>query len=269
MCKKLVSIICVLALTSMGFAEVIGNFGESGNGLDGWTDESGSESVLSISTTGATIGSGALRVQVQGPAWYNHIGDKVLSADQMGKIMDGTYTAFTVDVTRFAAEGWTTSDAGWGWWTPESRLFFSLSATAYNEYGQEGSYGGGQEKFGAEWYPSTLNYRSLENPDLLIAPGMLPDGVDPDPDGTLTASWDLAAEVAGIQAALINAGFIYADPDGNALGLAGMDIRLIANVTCWNGPGMSTYYLDNAQLIPEPATMTLLALGLALLRRKH
>lgn len=267
MCKKLLTIICVLALASMSFAEVIGNFGEGTDGLDGWTNESGTESTLSVSSTGATLGGTALKVQVQGPAWYNHIGDKVLSADQMGKVMDGTYTAFTVDVTRFAAEGWTTSDAGWGWWTPESRLFFSLSATAYNEYGQEGSYGGGQEKFGAEWYPSTLN-----TGDVLTAPGMLPwrEGQQyADPDGTLTAMWDLAVEAAGIQTALFNAGFIYADPDGNAMGLAGMDIRLIANVTCWNGPGMSTYYLDNAQLIPEPATMTLLALGLALLRRKH
>lgn len=266
MCKKLM-VTLVLALAALSYAEVIGNFGEGAGGLDGWTNESGSESTLGVSATGATIGSTALKVQVQGAAWYNHIADKVLTADQMAKVMDGTYDKFTLDVTRFAAEGWTTSDAGWGWWTPESRLFFSLSATAYNEFGQQGSYGGGQEKFGAFWYPSTLNAG-----DTLTAPGMLPwrNGQQyADADGTLVASWDLAVEVAGIQNALANQGFIYADPDGNALGLAGMDIRLIANVTCWNGPGPCTYYIDNAQLIPEPATMTLIGLGLALLRRKH
>lgn len=271
MCKKLISFMFVLVLTSFGFAEVIGNFGNGVDGLDGWINESGTESTLSVSATGATAGSTALKVQVQGAAWYNHIADKILSADQMAKIMDGTYTAFTLDVTRFAAEGWTSADIGWNWWTPESRLFFSLSATAYNEYGQEGSYGGGQEKFGAEWYPSSLE-SIITLPDQTEPGNHLPwrEGVQyADPDGTLTASWDLATEVAGIQAALFNAGFIYADPDGNSEGLAGMDIRLIANVTCWNGPGPCTYYIDNAQLIPEPATMTLLGLGLALLRRKH
>jgi len=266
MCTKLISLVCVLVLASASYGVVIGDFGNGTDGLDGWTNESGSESTLSVSATGATLGSTALKVEVQGSAWYNHIADKVLDTGQIASILDGTYTKFSVDVTRFAAEGWSTTDAGWGWWTPESRLFCSLSAGAYNQYRVFKTVGSGREMLGANWYPSTLNSGGT-----FIAPGMLPwrNGVQyADPDGTLTAEWLLAGEVANLKAQLTDQGYIY-NANGD-LGLDGMDIRLLANVTCWNGPGPSTYYLDNAQLTPEPATMVLLGLGgLALIRRKR
>jgi len=251
MCKKLVSFVCVLALASASYGEVIGDWG---SGLDGWVDQGGA--TLSDSTMG-------LKVAVQGAAWYNPIVDKVLNTGQIASILDGTYTKFSVDVTRFAAEGWSTVDAGWGWWTPESRLFFSLSAGAYNQYNVFKAVGSGREILGANWYPSTIL-------DVYAPDNHLPwrNGVQyADPDGMLTAEWLLAGEVANLKAQLTDQGYIY-DAEGN-IGLAGMDLKLIANVTCWNGVGPSTYYLDNAQLTPEPATMVLLGLGsLALLRKR-
>jgi hypothetical protein len=249
MCKQFLVFALMLGLVSSSYGVVIGDWG---NGMDGWTAEGGTLS-------DSTVGGGSLKVQVQGSSWYQPLVDKALTPEQAALVANGTYNTFKLDVTRFAAEGWTTTDAGWGWWTPESRIFLSLSAGAWNDLGVQKFVGAGREILGANWYPSTLNAG-----DAFIAPGMLPwrnSAQYADPDGMLNAAWDLTAEIANIKAELTDMGYIYD---------LGMDIRLIANVTCWNGPGPSTYYLDNAQLTPEPATMVLLGLGgLAMIRRKR
>ena len=233
--KKLIFVICVLALASISFAEVIGNWEQT---MDDWADLGGT--TLSYSP-GGTLDNYSLRVVAPATSFAPII-SKILTTDQINKIVDGTYTEFTLDVIRWASD-WMPDGS---LWTPESRLLFSLSATAFDFEGYQMNYGVGQERFGAEWYPSSI-------PEGHLPPGM----TEPDPDGPMTASWDLAVDAEGIRA-LIDAGYIYDMT---------VDIRLLANSLGYMSP--VTYYLDNAQLVPEPATLVLLSLGLAMLRRKH
>jgi hypothetical protein len=257
MCKKLMSLMCFLALVSTSFGIEVANFGESGNGLDGFIVEWGI--TASVDTIGATSGSGSLKI-VSTSGWYQGSMDKTLTAQQVAAITSGTATSVAIDMTRFASD-WTlpvlppeggpyVGDNGQTMWVPESRLFCSVSIGAQNADGDWNYYGGGQEAtmLGGSWYPSTLD------------PAHWPwlNGVQyVDADGTSTELFDLAPVIAGLNGLIAN-GF-----DQNI----GMDMRLIINAPGYTGS--TTYYLDNIQLIPEPATMTLLGLGLALLRRKH
>lgn len=242
MCKKLIFIFCVLAMASISYAEVIGDWG---SGMDGWVNEWGL--TTSDSTIGATLGSGSLKVEAVG-GWYQGAMDKVLTAGQVNMIATRAAGTFSIDVTRFAAD-WT--PGAWGWWTPESRLFFSISAGAQNEDGDWAYWGAGQEVLGANWYPTSIG--ALYGNDQHY-PGNTIAGMTP--DGTMTATWSFAAVQDAVDA-MAASGF-----NQNL----GMDIRLIVNAPDYYN---ATYYLDNAQ-IPEPATMTLLILGgLTLIRRKH
>lgn len=237
MCKKLIFVICVLALASISFAEVIGNWEQT---MDDWVDLGGTTLSYSL---GGTLDDYSLKVVAPSPTWGAPIIGKILTTDQINKIVDGTYTEFTLDVIRWASD-WIPDGSVW---TPESRLLFSLSATAWDEEGVQKSYGAGQEMLGAEWYPSSI----LE--------GHLPPGMtDPDLDGwMMSATWSLDAQRAAIQD-LLDQGYIYDMT---------VDIRLFTKTLGYTSP--VTYRLDNAQLIPEPATLALLSLGLAILRRKH
>ena len=181
---------CVLALASASYGEVIGDFGNGTDGLDGWVTMPGeagpdlAPTTASVSTIGATLGSTSLKLVSSFPSgygWYEGKIDKVLTAGQAASVADGTYNKFKLDVARFS-DDW--SAGAWGWWTPENQLFFSLSASAWNDLGVQKFVGGGREILGANWYPSMLaTYRAPEN--------RLPwrDGVQyADPDGTMATS---------------------------------------------------------------------------------
>jgi len=239
MCRKLI-VTVILSLAAISTAGVIGNWEGT---MDGWVVEWGE--TTSFSSIGATLGSSSLKVVPSWTEWYVGSMDRVLTADEMNLITSGTADEFQLDVTRFAAD-WT--PGAWGWWTPESRLFLSVSFGLQNDDDEWYYYGAGQEVLGAAWYPSS------------IAPDHLPwrNGLQyADPDGTMTAIWSLDSIKAAWDNAIAN-GF-YRN--------GGMDIRIVCNIPDYYQG--ATYYLDNARLVPEPATMTLIGLGLALLRRKR
>jgi len=243
MYKKFLVLALMLGLVSTSYGGVIGDW--EGGSMDGWVVEWGE--TTEFSATGATLGSGALKVMPSWTEWYVGAMDRVLTASEVSLVSSRTATDFKLDVSRFAAD-W--AQDGWGWWTPESRIFFSLSFGLQNDDDEWYYWGAGQEALGGAWYPSSLD------------PAHLPwrGGVQyADPDGVMTVAWSLAIAQDAWDAAIANG--YYRN--------GGMDIRLICNIPDYVAPG-AAYYLDNARLVPEPATMALLGLGgLAMIRRKR
>jgi hypothetical protein len=244
MCKKFLVLCLGLIMASASYGDIVIGDWENGS-MDGWTVEWGE--TTSFGGTGATLGSSALKVMPGWTEWYVGAMDRVLTAGEVASVSSRTVDMFKLDVARYAAD-WTQD--GWGWWTPESRVFFSISLGLQNDDDEWYYWGAGQEVLGGAWYPSSLD------------PAHLPwrGGVQyADPDGPMTVEWSLTAVQNAWDAAVAN-GF-YRN--------GGMDIRLICNIPDYVAPG-AAYYLDNARLTPEPATMALLGLGgLAMIRRKR
>ena len=251
MCRKLIFVcVLLLGLVSNSYGVLVGNW--EGN-MDGWVNENPANVTISYDTMGTTLGSASLRVvgsDVGSGNWYIPALNLPLSEGQVNGILNYTEEPmFKIDVTRSVAE-WSLGRNGEGlnWWIPESRVFFSLNASAQNEDGEWAYYGGGTEVLAGAWYPGTL---ALLDP-ARIAPAI--NGNVPMHDVT----WSLAAAKVALQG-MIDAGY-----DQNM----SVSISLKLNAPGYLVPG--PYYLDNARLIPEPATVALLGLGgLALLRRKH
>jgi hypothetical protein len=244
MCKKLISLICILVLASASFgSEVLYDFG---SGLAGWNGGWGGLT-LSDDTHGATLGTGSLKVVVNNGAnfwWSGDVGKLTLTGSQVAKIVDHTYNAITIDVTRKFTD-WTFAG---NWWLPESELRCTMDMGMQNEEGEWAYPAAIDSMIGAKWYPTYLAGEPWNRPAETCNG---PDDVTVRYNISLQPVWDLLATAA-------TGGYIY-----------NIDMGVHCMPIAQDYAGTTTYYVDNMQLIPEPATMALLGLGLALIRRKR
>ncbi|MBE0534976.1 MAG: PEP-CTERM sorting domain-containing protein [Phycisphaerae bacterium] len=200
----LVSVVLVAALAGNSYGLVIGNFE---GGLDGWL---ANDAALSVSSTGATTGSGAMLLEMGVGGW--HINGRY-DAKPIRDVL-GMTTEISMDITAFAQDMTAT-------WMNVEVVINGMNSDDTGPH-------------------NNIGWRPLGGKDLVL------DGVAH--SYTWTVPTALMTQLAGV--------------DGNIWWL---EVMLVSN----NDSSNTKFYVDNVQLIPEPATLGLLGLGgLALLRHR-
>jgi hypothetical protein len=237
MYKNLSCIVLALLWVSTSYGVVIGNW-ENGS-YDGWIDWGQGQAKIetigapkyTFSTTGATLGSSAIKMSLGG-GWQQNLSISLGDIGKLDAFMANT--VFAIDITYNSAD-----------WDPTVTYaqIYQLSMNN-NGYGWH-DVGGAAAPTGANGvvFTDTLNPAS---------PGVIPL-VNPGTPGTiLTGTWYY--DYSGVLGQ-----FTLPETD-----------PYIQIVIATNSDKAGAYYFDNARLIPEPMTMSLLGLGgLALLRRKR
>jgi hypothetical protein len=110
--KKILTLMCVLAMASLSFGDVlIGNF--EGDGLDyvSWTNTDPADVVTTIGTTGATLGSQALEIDMINGGWGSFVtGFAILGTDAQAALA----SSGTVRLDALPVAGWEPPENG-GW----------------------------------------------------------------------------------------------------------------------------------------------------------
>jgi hypothetical protein len=242
MCRKLIFVVCVLALASTSYGLVVGDWEGS---MDGWIlNQDGAGIVLSYSSTGVTLDSNSLKLYDASAGWYNPaIQLKLEEVDLLDWFWNETVggnpiDTFKLDVTRLSAE----NIRDQGWWDTHHDVMYCTSITFQDpETLEEEYYGGGTEVRSGFWWPTPQ--------------------IPHDPEGTGDDAMEVSFDLTTARAQVA----VYAE-----MGYTTITSTAIQLFLCNGGYNQATYYFDNAQLLPEPATMALLSLGgLALIRRKR